>query len=156
MRFSDFPRLGLICVAASLATLSLTACNPISSSKAAPPTSTASAGRYPAAAGSSVGSPAAASSDVNVVSDGKQVTGTITLSGLGLSQVELPGAVNVHTVDNGALHLDLRRRGGDVCGVRRIGCPVPVFRWLRRVDCNSCQRGLTSVVDGPATLEDRV
>jgi hypothetical protein len=41
--------------------------------------------------------------DVNIVSDGKQVTGTITLSGLGLSQVGLPGAVNVHTVDNGGL-----------------------------------------------------
>jgi hypothetical protein len=41
--------------------------------------------------------------NVNVVSDGKQVTGTITLSGLGLSQVGLPGAVNVHSVDNGDL-----------------------------------------------------
>ena len=41
--------------------------------------------------------------DVNVVSDGKQVTGTITLSGLGLSQVGLPGEVNVHSVDNGDL-----------------------------------------------------
>jgi hypothetical protein len=41
--------------------------------------------------------------NVNVVSDGKQVTGTITLSGLGLSQVGLPGSVNVHTVDNGGL-----------------------------------------------------
>jgi hypothetical protein len=40
---------------------------------------------------------------VNVVSDGKQVTGMITLSGLGLSQVGLPGAVNVHSVDNGGL-----------------------------------------------------
>jgi hypothetical protein len=41
--------------------------------------------------------------NVMVVSDGNQVTGTITLSGLGLSQVGLPGAVNVHTVDNGGL-----------------------------------------------------
>ena len=41
--------------------------------------------------------------DVKVVSDGKQVSGTITLSGLGLSQVGLPGAVNVHSVDNGGL-----------------------------------------------------
>jgi hypothetical protein len=41
--------------------------------------------------------------NVNVVSDGKQVTGTIRLSGLGLSQVGLPGAVNVHSVDNGDL-----------------------------------------------------
>ena len=42
--------------------------------------------------------------NVKVVSDGQQVTGTITLSGLGLSQVGLPGAVNVHTVDNGGLN----------------------------------------------------
>ena len=41
--------------------------------------------------------------NVNVVSDGTQVTGTMTLSGLGLSQVGLPGSVNVHTVDNGGL-----------------------------------------------------
>jgi len=41
--------------------------------------------------------------DVNVVSGGKQVTGTMTLSGLGLSQVGLPGSVNVHTVDNRGL-----------------------------------------------------
>jgi hypothetical protein len=41
--------------------------------------------------------------DVKVVSDGAQVTGSITLSGLGLSQVGLPGAVNVHSVDNGEL-----------------------------------------------------
>jgi len=40
---------------------------------------------------------------VKVVSDGKQVTGTITLSGLGLSQVGIPGEVNVHSVDNGDL-----------------------------------------------------
>jgi hypothetical protein len=41
--------------------------------------------------------------NVTVVSNGKQVSGTITLSGLGLSQVGLPGSVNVHTVDNGGL-----------------------------------------------------
>jgi hypothetical protein len=41
--------------------------------------------------------------DVMVVSDGSRVTGTITLSGLGLSQVGLPGAVDVHSVDNGDL-----------------------------------------------------
>jgi hypothetical protein len=41
--------------------------------------------------------------DVMVVSDGSRVTGTITLSGLGLSQVGLPDAVDVHSVDNGDL-----------------------------------------------------
>lgn len=41
--------------------------------------------------------------NVNIVSDGKQVSGTITMSGLGLSQVGLPGAVNVHSIDNGDL-----------------------------------------------------
>jgi hypothetical protein len=36
MRFTDLPLLGLVCVAASLATAGVTACNPVSSSKAAP------------------------------------------------------------------------------------------------------------------------
>jgi len=41
--------------------------------------------------------------NVMVVSDGTKVTGTITLSELGLSHVGLPGSVNVHTVSNGGL-----------------------------------------------------
>ena len=41
--------------------------------------------------------------NVKVVSDGTKVTGTMTLSELGLSHVGLPGSVNVHTVSNGGL-----------------------------------------------------
>jgi hypothetical protein len=40
---------------------------------------------------------------IALTSDGRTVTGTITLTGLGLSQVGLPGAVKVHSVDNGEL-----------------------------------------------------
>jgi hypothetical protein len=40
---------------------------------------------------------------IALTSDGRTVTGTITLTGLGLSQVGLPGAAHVHSVDNGEL-----------------------------------------------------
>lgn len=40
---------------------------------------------------------------VRIVSTGTTATGTITLSGLGLSQVGLPGSTQVHSVDNGEL-----------------------------------------------------
>lgn len=40
---------------------------------------------------------------VSLASDGQSVTGSITLSGLGLSQVGVPGGVAVHSVDNGGL-----------------------------------------------------
>ena len=142
MRFTDLSRAGLVCVAAGVTALGMSACSPVSSSKDAQPaaqaaalsasTSTAPtlscsgtgttipAGTYsgPIKAtlttqmhldlpGASVpdagGGTSAFNGDVNVVSDGKQVTGTITLSELGLSHVGLPGAVNVHTVDDGGL-----------------------------------------------------
>jgi hypothetical protein len=40
---------------------------------------------------------------VRLASDGQSVTGSITMSGLGLSQVGVPGGVAVHSVDNGEL-----------------------------------------------------
>lgn len=40
---------------------------------------------------------------VRILSTGASVTGTITLPGLGLSQVGLPGTPQVHSVDNGEL-----------------------------------------------------
>lgn len=43
------------------------------------------------------------SGTVTVISDGRTVTGSITMSGLGLSQVGLPGGPAVHSVDNGDL-----------------------------------------------------
>ncbi len=49
---------------------------------------------------------------MKLVSDGKQVTGTITLSALGLSQVGLPGAVNVHSVENGGLNATISGTAG--------------------------------------------
>jgi hypothetical protein len=139
MRFTTVPRLALVCIAAGVTVLSLTACNPVASSKAAQPTTqiaastssapppscnasgtTIPAGTYsgPIKAtlttqmhlslpGASVpdagGGTSAFNGDVKVVSDGKQVTGTITLSELGLSHVGLPGAANVNSVDDGGL-----------------------------------------------------
>ena len=164
MRFADVGRLCLICVAAGVTALGATACNPLSSSRAAqstskptqptstaaqvsnaaqpatptastPTASTSNGARSTSCGGNGTTIPAGTyagpikatlttqmrinlpgasipnagggtevfNGDVKVVSDGKQVTGTITLSGLGLSQVGLPGAVNVHSVDNGGL-----------------------------------------------------
>jgi hypothetical protein len=44
---------------------------------------------------------------VNLTSKGGQVTGVISLSELGLSQVGQPGSVQVHSVDNGTLYGDI-------------------------------------------------